>query len=627
MNMLSRSQYCRMQRRAEKRERGSLLVQFAVMLSVLAAILGVVDIGYMYYAKRDLQRIADLAALEAASAIGVSANDPQEDQDACVDAGSNAIESNWPAALEALERDVKCGHWVEQPGVKYVTPSGALNAAHVVLKAESLRLFPGTWSRAVSAEATARAQGRVARLSIRSTLASVDATKSPLLNLLVGGLLGGDLKLSVASWNGLLGARVDLLDFLDLVALKIGVAVGDYDTLLDTDVSVGTLLDVMLEAIDREGPLADVAIQALNEVVQAGAKADQLSMRLGQLLQIQGGLNRAGLTAYVNPLELLQATLQVANANHAVQLDLDTKTLSSVAGLAVRLRIIEPPKLSAIGDPHLVDPEDPLGTSAIYVRTAQVRMLVSLDIPVLTSLVNGIFDLLRWLLDLKLNLLPNARLDLSLEAGGGSAYVTGYSCATNEKMLQTTLRTSVADLRIGRMGATAAEAAANVLASSAPITNASIPLLTFGCQHCPLGVIGPRPQYYGGVGIKLNLPVAAREESPFFYNNPPPLEKEPLWQSIAMQNVIASLKGTLAGAGGLLVSLPAEQKNPIQSILDLLTSILAQLTQGLGDMVSGLLSPLLDPIINTVFQLLGVDIAKTEAGAQLNCDGRAELVY
>ena len=48
-----------------KGQGGSILVQFALILGVLIAILGIVDVGYMYYAKRDLQRIADLAALEA----------------------------------------------------------------------------------------------------------------------------------------------------------------------------------------------------------------------------------------------------------------------------------------------------------------------------------------------------------------------------------------------------------------------------------------------------------------------------------------------------------------------------------------------------------------------------------
>ncbi|MBQ0131526.1 MAG: pilus assembly protein, partial [Comamonas sp.] len=48
--------------------RGSILVQFALLLMVLVVMLGVVQIGYLYYVKRDLQRMADAAALEAIDA-------------------------------------------------------------------------------------------------------------------------------------------------------------------------------------------------------------------------------------------------------------------------------------------------------------------------------------------------------------------------------------------------------------------------------------------------------------------------------------------------------------------------------------------------------------------------------
>jgi hypothetical protein len=42
--------------------------------------------------------------------------------------------------------------------------------------------------------------------------------------------------------------------------------------------------------------------------------------------------------------------------------------------------------------------------------------------------------------------------------------------------------------------------------------------------------------------------------------------------------------------------------------------------------VAGVLAPVLDPLVNTSLRLLGVDLALTEVGGQLNC-GAAELVY
>ena len=45
-------------------------------------------------------------------------------------------------------------------------------------------------------------------------------------------------------------------------------------------------------------------------------------------------------------------------------------------------------------------------------------------------------------------------------------------------------------------------------------------------------------------------------------------------------------------------------------------------------MITGVLSPLLDPLINNVLSLLGVNLMATEVDANLSCNqgGRAQLV-
>src|SRR5258706_3066885 len=82
----TRRQGRRKERWQGRRQGGSLLVQFALLGSVLFLLLGVVDLGYMYYAKRDLQRIADLAATQAAQAI----NAERSNRAACVAARPGA---------------------------------------------------------------------------------------------------------------------------------------------------------------------------------------------------------------------------------------------------------------------------------------------------------------------------------------------------------------------------------------------------------------------------------------------------------------------------------------------------------------------------------------------------------
>ena len=105
----TRRQGRRKERWQGRRQGGSLLVQFALLGSVLFLLLGVVDLGYMYYAKRDLQRIADLAATQAAQAI----NAERSNRAACVAAGEDSITANWPVPLtrNSTQTVVSCGNW------------------------------------------------------------------------------------------------------------------------------------------------------------------------------------------------------------------------------------------------------------------------------------------------------------------------------------------------------------------------------------------------------------------------------------------------------------------------------------------------------------------------------------
>src|SRR3546814_16294867 len=51
-------------------QRGSILVAASVFLIVGLILLGSIQIGYMYYMKREMQKAADLAALTGVQSIG-----------------------------------------------------------------------------------------------------------------------------------------------------------------------------------------------------------------------------------------------------------------------------------------------------------------------------------------------------------------------------------------------------------------------------------------------------------------------------------------------------------------------------------------------------------------------------
>lgn len=373
MNMLSRSQYCRMQRRAEKRERGSLLVQFAVMLSVLAAILGVVDIGYMYYAKRDLQRIADLAALEAARALQLQPDSPEA---ACIQAGLESISQNWPAPVKraSTKLEVECGNWNPSlPGPQHFSLNGALNAAHVVVQGTSPSLLPGAWSRDVQAEAIAKTDIPVAAFQVGSQLLRFNPNR-PLGSLLGAvGLQVDDLRLLDS--DGLANAKITPSGLLDALGVDLGV--GGLAVLTPNglaaleNVTLLQLIDASLDAVHDQ--TLRLGLDAL------GARL--LDLGLGNIkLPLGASADSAGLLAFVG----LGREEQIGPAMD-VQLGIADLVKTAIAlGVQERGHAIEVPELNLLGlakaSLMVIEPPTivvgPVGSKGY---SAQIRLNVNID--------------------------------------------------------------------------------------------------------------------------------------------------------------------------------------------------------------------------------------------------------
>ena len=620
-----------------------MAVLAALWMGVAVACLMVLDIGNLFWQQRELQKVADLSALAGASGKLETACLPN----AGAAAFENAKANGWQAGNGTFV--AQAGGWQPQGASmsSFFQPGGnPSNACHVEVTRTVPYFF--VWPaadggrRTLNAQATALQRSKQAKLSIRSTLATVTTDQAPILNALVGGLLGGSLDIAAVGWNGLLGTQLDLLRYLDLLAAHANVKAGDYTKLLDTDITVGDLLTVMADAVEQQAGTADVAVTALRKLAVVAANVSSVWLRLGQLIRLQTGADRSALETKVNLFELVQALVQVGNTKHAVQGDVEVP-LPGVANVAVRLRVIEPPQLTAIGDPDLAA-KDPLGADKLYVRTAQIRLLASVELQLVNGLmkvVNGVLDLLSPVIALlgaltgaggymDLQVLPApARLDISLETGGGQAYVTQAQCTGNAKALRVNVRTAAADIRVGRMGNTAAEAAQNVLGSHNPIANAPIPVLDFACKGCAgTGPLVRTAQYFGGLGIEINTPVAANIYSDAAFNNPPSLKEEmPLWQTYNTRDIVKTLSKTVTSLGDALQPLPAQSGGGLQTILKAIDFLLDQVLKLVGDLLKGVLSPLLDPLLNVLLKALGINLAVTEVGAQLNCGGGAELVY
>ena len=386
--------------RLGSRQRGAIGLMAAGTLAVaLVFMLLAVDSGRLYLEKRKLQSIADTSALEAASRGGLctpttTANDYAKE---------NATRNGFTVVAGDNSRGlaVTCGTLTTNASnIRVFTADATKNDAVRVVATRSVMasIASGIWNMfsgapmssqtLLSATAVAAYAPPVAQLTIRSNLATVDSTKSPLLNAAIGGLLGGSLSLTAAGWNGLIQTNVNLLGYLDQLAIQLNVKAGDYDALLNTAVSATQLIDAAVKVLQKNGAVATAII---NDVISLKAIAPNSQLlKVGDLLKVATGTPAAALNTNVQLFQLLEAVAQLSSSKSAVSAAVQLN-IPLIGNVSIQTKIIEPPQMSVIGNPAkakaglLKNPP----TDQIYVRTAQVRTLVSIDMSVL-KLVSGL---------------------------------------------------------------------------------------------------------------------------------------------------------------------------------------------------------------------------------------------
>jgi len=605
--------------RGPTRQRGAIgLMAAATLALALILMLLVVDTGRLYMEQRKLQRVVDTAALEAVSRGGT-----------CLPGLTAASYAGQSATRNGFTVDVNntlattCGSLLTGAnGLRTFTVDATQAAAVKVVASRTVTTsFAGGLQTLVSggavslntqlnASAVAAAPlPPLAQLTIRSTLLDVN-----LLNGISSSIGGVPVNLTVASWNGLLGANINLLNFMDQLAIDLHVTAGNYTQLLTTDATVGQLLQAAATVAQLNGATADVQA-GFNGLISAVVSPTKV--HLGDILNLQSGTTSSALNASVNALQLVQAFLELGNSKSAVAGTIPVNLLGLGLGATAKIKVIEPAQFSVVGNPALAKVA-PLGANQIYVRTAQVRVLVTLDLSLVTNLIGVVTNTLSvvtGLLGLNLYVLPNPNLDISLEAGGGNSYVTDYTCVSDtNKSLTANTTTTVAELRVGRINSDWAS-------SLSPMTVTPVTLLDIRNANVPFSG--------GGAEIKIDSPALQTSATSTFIN-PPKVGLDPSNPpyTLTASNAIAGMSQAVSGVQ-LIVHTPAFTPNPLLAIAfgtlnTLLTGVLSLLTTTLNS----ILSPLLDNLLNNVLKTLGIEVGKIQVGANLTCgqSGKAYLV-
>lgn len=85
------------------RPRGGMSITMMLVMLALLAMLGLIEIGYLFWAKRDAQKVADLAALAGAQRLELCTSDNSDNSAA---RQSALTQNRFAGSLE-----IRCGNW------------------------------------------------------------------------------------------------------------------------------------------------------------------------------------------------------------------------------------------------------------------------------------------------------------------------------------------------------------------------------------------------------------------------------------------------------------------------------------------------------------------------------------
>ncbi|MCD0505385.1 pilus assembly protein TadG-related protein [Bordetella petrii] len=431
-------------------QRGSIAISAAFAVLIGMVVLLSVQVGYLFYMKRELQKAADLAALSAVQVLAPTGapSDCAAGSPVTVAAQASAV-ANVPGFVDtvtAADVTVDCKYWdptrADAGGMHLFEPDaatgGRVNAVRVRIDKTLSALIPsvvGDWVGGTRASVVAVASNTAPTAAF--------SVESRLLRLASDGLLGKLLatlgatpnQLTVLDSAGLVNLDVTPSGLLQQLGLPLSVlsGIGTPEELAALDaVSLGDLLNATLAVAQRTSGTAQAQVGLLANIINVMLDVAPLDIPIklfgdGGLLDAHLATDaQSALQADIKVIDLLQTSLMIANGDNLINLGLDVPIL----GVQSRVRVVEPPSIAVGG----------VGTRA---STAGVRVYLRLkteSIPVVGPLLS--------------TLGTKVDLPLIIEAGQSDATLTAL-CQAPLTPQQATfdVRSSVANVCLGKFPA------------------------------------------------------------------------------------------------------------------------------------------------------------------------------
>jgi len=350
------------------RPRGGMSVTMMLVMIALLAMLGLIEIGFLFWAKRDAQKVVDLAALAGAQRLDLCRPDNADNSAA----RQNALAQNtFPGQVQ-----IQCGNWNATRGTAdHFSPSvdagNPRNAVRVIAERGVLPFFgQNSGLPTLRVQAVAKRSEPTAVFAVGSQLLRTNGN-SPLMATLR--LVGLDVtNATILSYDGLAQATVTPSGLLAALGIPVtaDLSVADFNRLLSVNrISLAQLVNATATVVGRETAVG-VQLQALSNLVGTRLDINQLNILLGsqngggglfaQVISPDGTIGSA-LESRVNVLDLVTAAISIANDGHGVQVQ-----GLNLLGIDVKAGVVEPPSIA-------------IGGVGARAYNAQVRLMVDVD--------------------------------------------------------------------------------------------------------------------------------------------------------------------------------------------------------------------------------------------------------
>ena len=420
------------------RQRGVISILTAFLLVMLLTLMAlVVDTGRLYMEKRNLQKVADMAALDASARLprgNCAANPTLANTFATQSASLHGFDGALSTSCATVTTEDGLREVLNIPGPAVKVEAIKTTPASIMLRGGSLfssdddAPFKGTVD--LTATAFAQRNDPVAAFSVSTRLLSLDneALVGKLLSTV--GLNAEDLEL--LGPKGLLDTTITPSGLLE--ALRIEVSIDELGVLTPGSIlatsglGVKHILEVSAGLIGPDALAARVTALS-NKLVEGSLETVDLFGENG-LIHLNGGSRegtRAALETGLHLGELLGLALIAGSGEKSLEIP-----GLNLLGITIAAGITEPPAL-AVG---------PVGTKAY---TGQVRLHIDID----TNKIIGV-NLLTGLTGL-IGLPTRIHLPLTLELAKAEATLEAIDCSVEPPTVDISVSSSLLEICVGQM--------------------------------------------------------------------------------------------------------------------------------------------------------------------------------